>query len=164
MLRRLLCGLTLAAAAGGLGCRVLDRESYSIVIRKNAHLYERFPKPAPEVETPPAPEATDGEPKDPMPDLSQYVRHDLDDLIERAAPPLAPFRPFAYCRLHRTRHPVESVFAYALAPVDYPVALSSQWAYMAIDTTIQAILTLPQIFFGPPDAPLRMEERRRPSR
>jgi hypothetical protein len=146
--RRLGVVLTLFLAATVSGCTVLDRESYSIVIRKKSHQYERSKLP------PVAPE--------PAPDSPAHVRDDLDELIDVLEAPREAFRPFKYCRLHKSRHGIESVMAYALAPVDYPAALTSHISYIFITAAIRAALAPLVALFGPPDAPLKVEERRKP--
>src|SRR5687767_11563193 len=146
MYRRLLGVAILAATV--TGCTVLDRESYSLVIKKKAHQYERSTLP---------PISQPAEP-DPPP----HVREDLDELIDVLEPPKEAFRPFKYCRLHKTRHGIESVMAYALAPVDYPASLTSHMAYIFATAAIRAVLAPLEALFGPPEPPLKVEERRKP--
>jgi len=104
----------------GSGCRLLDRESYSLAVRKPAHCYRdltpaekasveashrALPAMAP-YENPLPPPETDVSKEDPAP----------GSLLE-------PFKPFAYCFTHRTAHMLESLVAVAVVPAEYPLAL-----------------------------------------
>jgi len=92
-----------AAVSGG--CAGLDRESYSLIIRKPAHQYRDL--------TPSEKE-----------ELALYDRTrvcDADGFHSRIA--YEAFRPFSYCRRHRSCHVPESAAALLLAPVEYPTTL-----------------------------------------
>ena len=155
---RLALALVLAATAAG--CTILDRESYSIVIRKNSHQYERTKLPPvldPE-EAAPSGLVTDSSAYDPR----AYIRDDLDEMIDGLEPPLEPFKPFKYCHLHHSRHSVESVVAFVLAPVELPVAMASHVTYVTIDATIRAVLAPFEALSGPSEAELREVRRNAP--
>jgi len=89
-----LLGILLILAASGAGCTLLDRESYSLMIRKKAHYYR------------------------PAADPSDPVAEEPRDL----PPVLQPFRPFAYCLHHRSSHIFESILAVGISPVEFPLA------------------------------------------
>ena len=121
-MRRTWWALAAALALPGIGCTLFDRESYSLVIRKDAHIYEpRKPWP------PLVPADEDREIAQDVSTMPRWdgVRDDLDALIQDAAPKTVPFQPFRYCHLHQSSHVVESVFAFALAPVEYPLAITT---------------------------------------
>lgn len=145
----------------GSGCTLLDRESYSLMFRKPAHIYQD-PKQAPQepVDTDVAKGAEDDGEFEESDDLDSFVRHDLDALIEGIGPKLEPFQLFAWCHLHESSHWLESVVAIALAPVEYPLAVTSQFSYMAIETTIQVLMLPLEFLFPPPDLPPNYEYRR----
>jgi hypothetical protein len=152
--------LALVLAATAAGCTILDRESYSIVIRKKAHQYD-IPKLPPVLE--PEEAAPSGLVKDSSDyDPRAYVRTDLDVLIDDVEPPLEPFRPFKYCHLHHSRHSVESVVAYVLAPVELPLGMATNLTYLTIDATIRFVMAPLEALFGTPEAPLKEEQRRKP--
>jgi hypothetical protein len=158
--RPLRLALALVLAATAAGCTILDRESYSIVIRKPAHQYDR-------TKLPPVLEPGEAAPSGLVKDSSEYdprayVRDDLDGMIDDLEPPLEAFKPFKYCHLHHSRHSVESVFAYVLAPVELPVGMASHVTYITIDATIRAVLSPFEALFGPSEAELREELRRKP--
>jgi hypothetical protein len=120
--RSICLSLAILLAVSGSGCTLLDRESYSLMIRKPAHKYE-LPEPPP---------AAPPEPDEPVyvsvsqfsrADSPPWVRRDLDALIEGAAPSLDAFRPFTYCYLHKSSHTLESAVAVVVAPVEYPLAV-----------------------------------------
>lgn len=146
--------LPLILLLAGSGCTLFDRDSYSLMFRKPAHIYEAPKKPA------------DAEPKEEeaaavdVSDLDRFVRHDLDALIEGIAPRLEPFQPFAYCHLHESSHWLESIVAIALAPVEYPLALTTNVSYLAIETTIQILMYPLEALFPPADLPPTYEDRR----
>ena len=152
--------LALVVASTAAGCTLLDRESYSIVIRKKAHQYDR-------AELPPVLEPEEAAPSGLVKNSSDYdprayVRSDLDAMIDELEPPLEAFRPFKYCHLHHSRHSIESVVAYVLAPVELPLAATSNVAYVTIDATIRAVMMPFEALFGPSEAELREEKRRAP--
>lgn len=158
--RPLRLALALVLAATAAGCTILDRESYSIVIRKKAHQYER-------TKLPPVMEPQESAPSGLVKDSSDYdprgyVRDDLDELIDDVEPPLEAFRPFKYCHLHNSRHSMESVVAYVLAPVELPLGLATNLTYLTIDATIRFVMAPLEALFGSPEAPLREEQRRKP--
>jgi hypothetical protein len=157
--RRLWPALLAIVAASGAGCTILDRESYSLVYRKKAHQYEPAEeKPQPEaIEEPEAVASPDPS----QPDPRQFVRHDLDALIENLAPRMEAFRPFSYCYLHESSHVVESVFAVALAPVEYPTAVTGNFTYLAVTTTVEILMAPLDALFPPAEKPLTIEERRK---
>ena len=148
--------LILLLAGSGWGCAVMDRESYSLVIRKKAHQYE--PAPAPEVIPDDAP-AADLD----LPDPGTFVRHDLDDLIRNLGEDRQAFRPFAYCRLHDSSHGFESVVACVVAPVEYSVALTTNFTYLTAETALKYLMYPLEMLLPPPEKPLTLEERKRPS-
>ncbi len=151
--RRSWPAILLILAATGLGCAALDRESYSLVIRKRAHQYE------PAEKKPALEPATDGEA---AADTSSFVRHDLDALIDRAAPRLEAFRPFAYCHLHESSHAFESLLAVILAPVEYPTAMTGNFVYLTADSAVKLLMAPLDALLPPPEKPLTFEERRKP--
>jgi hypothetical protein len=153
--------LPLILLLAGTGCTLLDRDSYSLMIRKPAHIYEPPKAAVPEPKMEPLDEEMD--PAD-VADLDGFVRHDLDALIEGIAPRLEPFQPFSYCYLHESSHWLESIVAIALAPVEYPVALATNFTYLTIDTTIQVLLLPLEALFPPPEPPPTYELRRKPIR
>ena len=146
--------LVLAVALPGVGCTLLDRDSYSLIYKKKAHLYDPPPAAGPEK----APE--------PDPYVNDYpnVRHDLDQLIAPLVPDLQPFRPFAYCYLHESTHGLESLVAVALTPLEYPVALTGNVAYIAIDAAVKVIKAPLEALLPPPDKPSTIEERQKTPR
>lgn len=147
--------LALLLAASGIGCSILDRESYSLVIRKKAHQYE-LPMKAPPVEAPPP-----GIPSANAESDAVFVRHDLDALIEPLLPDLEAFRPFAYCHLHHSNHFLESLFAVGVSPVEYPIALTTNFTYLTVDTTIKILLAPLEYLLTPPEKPLQFEDKRK---
>src|SRR5262245_28737173 len=122
--RPICLALAILLAVTSPGCTLLDRESYSLMIRKPAHKYEPTPPP-------PAPEPLPVEPVLVSASAispagpSSWVRRDLDALIEGVAPTLEPFRPFTYCHLHESSHVLESAVAVVVAPIEYPLALAT---------------------------------------
>lgn len=99
--------LLLALASASLpGCRVFDRQRYSLVIRKPAHQYH---------------ELTELE-KEEL-ELYERTRVSSSDGF-RDAIAYEPFRPFRYCHLHDSYHVSESLVACVVAPVEYPAAIS----------------------------------------
>lgn len=111
--------------AGLAGCAALDRERYSLVIRKPAHRYGPPPPPAPAL--PPDRVATEND--------------------------LEPFRPFAWCRLHETSHPAESTIAVGAAPVEYPAALAANVTAIAVGGLVQQAGRLVALLFPDPRSP-----------
>lgn len=127
--RRLLAASILVLAASGWGCTLMDRESYSLVIRKPAHRYEPQ-EPRPEPQALPADWVVlDAVSECSLPDPSTFTRRDLDSLVDHLAPPgMEAFRPFAYCYHHDSSHALESLFAVVLAPFEYSTALTGNIA------------------------------------
>jgi hypothetical protein len=146
-------------AASNAGCTILDRESYSLVFRKKAHQYEPAEeKPRPEaIEEPEAVASPDPS----QPDPRQFVRHDLDALIENLAPRMEAFRPFSYCYLHDSSHVLESVVAVALAPIEYPTAVTGNFTYLTVSTAVEILMAPLDALFPPAEKPLTIEERRK---
>lgn len=122
MMARPTClALSFLLLVSGSGCTLLDRESYSLMIRKPAHRYEPPPSSIPEyppVELVPVDASAISHAGS-----SYRVRRDLDALIEGVAPTLEPFRAFSYCHLHESSHTLESMVAVVAAPIEYPLAL-----------------------------------------
>jgi hypothetical protein len=141
----------------GSGCTLFDRESYSLMFRKPAHIYEEAPRKPAETEVA---KVADEETEVEESDLDSHVRHDLDALIEGIAPRLEPFQPFAWCHLHDSSHWLESVVAIALAPVEYPIAMTTNFSYLAVETAIQILMYPLEALFPPPDLPPDYEYRR----
>jgi hypothetical protein len=121
-------GALALAALSIAGCASLDRESHSVVIRKKAH---RYVEPSP-VEKAGIAEARAARGRDP--DLERALREasgealPLADLGRRVlviSMDREPFRPFAWCYLHGTDHPQESLIAVAAAPAEYPLAIAT---------------------------------------
>ena len=137
--------LALLAALGALGsgCAAMDRESYSLVLRKKAHRYrepssiekrlleESRPRtdplpPAPSLEEP----APEGGPRGPA----------LPPEILRVE--LEAFQPFAWCHHHESFHLLESLAAVAAAPVEYSAALTLHTALVSVRAGIDGIREL----------------------
>lgn len=104
-----LFGIVLILAASATGCTLLDRESYSIMIRKRAHYYQS------------ADARKDSGVEEPVAATSDPGSEAPRDL----PPVLQPFRPFAYCLRHRSSHILESILAVGISPVEFPLALIS---------------------------------------
>ena len=122
MMARPTClALSFLLVVSGSGCTLLDRESYSLMIRKPAHRYEPPPSSIPEY--PPVELVPVNASAISHAGSSYRVRRDLDALIEGVAPTLEPFRAFSYCHLHESSHTLESMVAVVVAPIEYPLAL-----------------------------------------
>ena len=76
--------LLIAVAVACSGCAVFDRESYSLIYKKKAHLYDEPQMPAME-----KPKKADGYDRD-----DTRVRNDLDELVAPLIPELQAFPPF----------------------------------------------------------------------
>ena len=158
--RRLRFGIPVLAIliALGSGCSLMDRNSYSLVFRKQAHQYE---PPAPKAVPAPVEEKRIEAKLDPtLPDPRTFVRHDLDLLVEGAEVKLSQesFRPFAYCHLHDSHHEVESALAILVAPVEYPLALTANFTYAAVTTTLEILMAPLKALAGPTDTPVNIQE------
>lgn len=117
--RALSIGGLLLLVALGSGCRILDRERYSLVIRKPAHRYrELTPAERARVEEDRAGErpTADGAGDElPPPEVER------PGAPSARISPLEPFRPFAYCHTHGSAHVAESLVAVLLAPAEFPI-------------------------------------------
>jgi hypothetical protein len=146
-MRRALAAAAILLALPGAGCTILDRESYSVMIRKEAHVYDTtLPDAVPdhqEEESVAQAVADTGKP--------YWVRDDLDALIQGIGPKVEAFRPFAYCHLHESWHFLESVFAIALAPVEYPLTLATHVVTQPVILGFEALL-----------GPVTIEEEEKP--
>ena len=95
----------LAFALCGAGCAGLDRESYSLIYRNPAHQYE---------------------PLSPW-QQEELERYEATRVSKSggfvASVAYQPFRPFRYCHRHDSYHVGESVGAFAMAPVEFPVSV-----------------------------------------
>ncbi len=101
---RTFIGLVLAISASSVGCSVLNREEYSLILRKPAHAYQPLdPEPA----------------AAPAANLSGL---NIPDILR--LPVMEPFKPFAYCHLHKSAHPMESVVAIAVSPAELPTCIA----------------------------------------
>lgn len=115
-------GLLPLLVALGSGCRILDRERYSLVIRKPAHRYRELTpaEVARASETSPKEHATEkGDVMELPPPETPGI-----DTVASSGPSLEPFRPFAYCRLHDSAHVAESFVAVLSAPVEFPILVA----------------------------------------
>ena len=151
--------LVLLSLLGALasGCASLDRESYSLVIRKKAHRYTPL-SPLEKARVDKLKESADrGKASPPEPP-------GLDPGLVDLSHDLEPFRPFAYCIEHESAHVPESIIAVAAAPVEYPVGLSVHLGATAVRGTIDKIVGLWNFLFpgesGEGDD--RPEEKERP--
>ena len=145
--RRALLALAAAAASAGWGCAALDRESYSLVIRKKDHQYEPPMAPFPK-------EEVAGNGGEPQPAL------DLRGRVDFCAP-LEAFKPFKYCYRHGTSHVAESVVAVAAAPAEYPLAVAANVGYLFVTGTVKEIGALISLLIpkGPDPPPLPEAEK-----
>ena len=124
MLRRARFLIALSMAAASAGCAGLDRENYSLIIRKPAHQYRDLTLSEKE-------------------ELALYDRTrvcDADGFLSRFA--YEPFKPFTYCHLHRSCHVPESTAALLLVPVEYPTVLGG---YVSL-TMVEAVQAVPARF------------------
>ena len=132
--------LILVSFLGALaaGCASLDRESYSVVVRKKAHRYTPLsPLEKARAEKRKESEGRPAEPPALDPGLAD-LSHDLE-----------PFKPFAYCVEHESAHVPESIIAVAAAPVEYPVGLSVHLGATAVRETARKISDLWNFLFPP---------------
>lgn len=142
--------LVLAVGATSVGCSVLNREEYSLILRKPAHVYRPLTiEQAAALEARADPRRV--EPKELLPSPASTPR--LNELILHQ-PVLEPFRPFAYCHLHESAHPLESAVAIVVAPVEYPLCLATNTTWLAITATLREIEAFLRGIFGPRDGPL----------
>lgn len=154
---RRLVPLVVAAilAAMGSGCASLDRESYSLVIRKKSHSYQ---PPAPGAEA----KARDPEPEGGEAGLGPGTEPRPGLPLVDLGPDLEAFRPFAYCYRHGTTHAAESLIAVGAAPIEYPLALGSNLGYLAVVGTIEEIGRFISLFIpkakDPPEPPVKERE------
>ncbi len=103
----------------------MDRDSYSLVIRKKTHRY----RPLSPVEK----QAID-EPK------VKGIDPGKRDLLKAAlAPDLEPFKPFDYCHHHQSAHTLESVFAVGAAPLEYPAMVTITLGVIAVQSGIRKL-------------------------
>jgi hypothetical protein len=146
------------------GCTLLDRESYSLIVRKGAHVYtpEKPAPPPPDPAPEPARAELASDVDASLPDPRTFVRHDLDAVIDRMPKRLDAFRPFAYCHLHRSSHVLESSVAIVLAPVEYPMALGAGWAYIIATGTLEILMAPLRALFPPAELDPTVEERKKP--
>ena len=99
------------------GCGILNRQDYSLIIRRPAHQYRRLS----EVE------------KEEL-ELFERTRITSSDGFRRAYT-CEPFRPFTYCINHDSYHVPESIAAIILAPVEYPTVLGGDLTGVAVRET-----------------------------
>jgi hypothetical protein len=125
-------------------CTILDRESYSLVLRRKAHQYQEHPKPGtPRLEEPERvpDEASDSDVADHTladpPASSGALQRGLPD--EYVSPSLDPFQPFKYCFLHQSAHVYESVMAIIAAPVEYPGAFAVNTGALLFRRTLEEL-------------------------
>jgi hypothetical protein len=129
---------------GCAGANLVNREEYSVAVRKPAHRYRSYSsadtkslavlREAFEIGS----AGTSGElatlaggeaqepgvsPWPPSPDSEAFWELNHGEL--GLSGPFEPFRPFSYCYLHRTSHEVESAVAVPAAPVDYALGLTA---------------------------------------
>ena len=148
------------------GCTLLDRESYSLILRKEAHLYTAEkkvpppPDPSPETATPELASEADAS----LPDPRTFVRHDLDAVIDRMPRKLEAFKPFAYCHLHESSHVLESAVAIVVAPAEYPLTLGAGWAYVIATGTLEFLMMPLRALFPPAELDPRVEEAKKPAK
>jgi hypothetical protein len=122
----------------------MDRESYSLVIRKKAHRYREFTphekklleeshrqaEPAP---PPPSLEDTPGtRPATRGPAVPREVLH----------AELEAFQPFAYCQHHESFHLLESLAAVGAAPIEYPAAFALHSTLVTVSAAFTGIRDL----------------------
>lgn len=125
-----LLGALIAQGALTISCASLDRESYSLVIRKKVHRYQKLTPVEEElleaVKTRTSLESSDGPPK-------------REPLAREGVYDLEPFRPFAYCLHHESLHGLESVIALGAAPVEYPVGITLKLGADVVRALIEGV-------------------------
>ncbi len=141
--------LVLAIGAGSLGCSVLNREEYSLILRKPAHVYRPLtPGEAGALAARADPRRI--EPKELFPSRAGTPRLNEPVLHQ---PALEPFRPFAYCHLHQSAHALESAVAIVAAPLEYPLCLATNVTWLAMTATLRELEAFWRGLFGPRDPP-----------
>ena len=106
------------------GCTILDRESYSLIIRKKSHRYRKLSTEEKErIEQVRA--TADQNPFTRCADHLPAPRGEVNERVPDFYLSLVPFRPFVYCHHHESSHIFESVTAILAAPVEYPLAMTA---------------------------------------